>query len=347
MDYLMNCWYMAGWSDDVTGSQLVARTFLNQPVVMFRRSDGTPAALLDRCPHRVVPLSRGIHLGNAVQCAYHGLRFDGSGACIQNPHGAIPPAARVKSFPMADAHGILWIWMGDEPPAEEAIPDLSHIHALPALAQSKGTMPSACSYLLIIDNVADLSHVEYLHASTLGGGAFIGSRPQVAGSEDDTVVTITQLSEAVAAPPVYDRFLATPGVKVDLMNRVTWMAPGVLKLDISVVPVGDAPESGLHTFNAHIVTPCTATTSHYWYWLGRDYRPEDADLTRLRQALMTDVFHVEDKPILEAQQALLGTTDLYAAHPVLMGTDGGPTRIRRSLGRLMSAASANRVSSAQ
>src|ERR1700680_4700045 len=87
--YLRNAWYVAAWSDDLADGQLLARTILKEPVVLYRKQDGNLAALQGRCPHRCAPRSMGkIVKGDCVQCPYHGLEFDSSGACVLNPHGA-------------------------------------------------------------------------------------------------------------------------------------------------------------------------------------------------------------------------------------------------------------------
>src|ERR1700736_5971695 len=113
--YLHNAWYVAAWSDDLADGQLLARTILKEPVVLYRKADGHVAALQDRCPHRFAPLSMGkiVH-GDCLQCPYHGLEFDASGACTLNPHGTknIPPRARVRSYPVTEKHKAIWIWMG-------------------------------------------------------------------------------------------------------------------------------------------------------------------------------------------------------------------------------------------
>src|SRR5260221_27548 len=86
--YLRNAWYVAAWSDNLADGQLLSRTILKEPIVLFRKSDGHIAALQDRCPHRFAPLHMGkIVGGDRVQCPYHGLEFDASGACVLNTHG--------------------------------------------------------------------------------------------------------------------------------------------------------------------------------------------------------------------------------------------------------------------
>ena len=103
--YLRNAWYVAAWSDDLGEGQLIGRTILKQPIVLYRTSDGQVAALDDRCPHRFAPLHMGkIVGGNQVRCVYHGLEFDASGACVLNPHGSkhIPSRAKVRSYPVVE-----------------------------------------------------------------------------------------------------------------------------------------------------------------------------------------------------------------------------------------------------
>jgi len=83
--YLRQCWYVAGWADDL-GSDPVDRVFLEEPVALFRDEAGLAHAVGGRCPHRFAPLGQGRVIDGALACPYHGLRFDGAGACVHNPH---------------------------------------------------------------------------------------------------------------------------------------------------------------------------------------------------------------------------------------------------------------------
>src|SRR5262245_31784146 len=77
-------WFVACQSDELSGAP-ISRSILGVPLVLFREQGGRAAALLDRCPHRNVPLSLGRVAEGQLECAYHGWRFDGTGACRAIP----------------------------------------------------------------------------------------------------------------------------------------------------------------------------------------------------------------------------------------------------------------------
>jgi phenylpropionate dioxygenase-like ring-hydroxylating dioxygenase large terminal subunit len=58
MMFLRNCWYVAGWSHDIAADRLVSRTMLGEPIVLYRKRDGSVTALEDRCCHRLAPLNQ-------------------------------------------------------------------------------------------------------------------------------------------------------------------------------------------------------------------------------------------------------------------------------------------------
>src|SRR5262245_60444510 len=165
MTYLRNVWTIAAWARELQPNTLFARTLLDEPLVFYRDASGTPCALSDRCPHRFAPLSMGqlCDGGASVQCPYHGLRFDGSGDCVHNPHGKIPPAAKVRSYPVVERWSALWIWMGDPDRADASqIPDF-RFNDPEHWVVGTGSMVVDAPYELEIDNILDLSHAEFMH----------------------------------------------------------------------------------------------------------------------------------------------------------------------------------------
>ena len=107
--FIRNTWYVAALSDEIK-PELLARTIAGEGIVMYRTSAGGVAALEDRCSHRQVPLSKGCLEGDQVRCWYHGLRFDATGRCTDIPSQEhIPPAAKVRSFPVVERYGFVWV----------------------------------------------------------------------------------------------------------------------------------------------------------------------------------------------------------------------------------------------
>jgi hypothetical protein len=97
--------------------------------------------------------------GASLQCRYHGLRFNGEGQCVFNPHGGgvIPKAAVVKSYFVVERYSAIWIWMGDPDSANDRkIPDMSFLDPQD-WAVGTGKMDIDAPYELEIDNILDLS----------------------------------------------------------------------------------------------------------------------------------------------------------------------------------------------
>src|SRR4051812_5489652 len=90
--FVRNAWYAAAWSDELVAQKPLACMMLGDPIVLYRRSDGSPSALEDRCVHRSMPLSLGRVHGDVIECGYHGLQYDCAGACVRIPGQRTIPA---------------------------------------------------------------------------------------------------------------------------------------------------------------------------------------------------------------------------------------------------------------
>jgi vanillate O-demethylase monooxygenase subunit len=335
MTYLRNCWYVAAWGTELADVP-IARRLLDQPVVLFRDADGTAHALADRCPHRFAPLSRGHIREGALECSYHGLRFDGSGACVRNPHGPVTRGLAVTAYPLAEVHRALWIWMGDPALADlTRIPDLAFLDAAPATASSEGYLNGAGNYELFVDNILDLTHIDYLHPTTLGSGAKTRTRAKVTES-DKTVVVRWDMFDEEPAPFIASRL--PPGVdRVDSFTEVTWFPAAVMTLGSGSVAAGRSmAEAAIHT-NVHIMTPETRARTHYFYAATRNFAQDDVELNAHITRLRSEIFATEDEPMIGAQQQAMGGADFWELAPQLLRTDEGSVRVRRKLEKLIHA----------
>ena len=330
MKSLKNIWYVAAWSTEIT-QQFVSRTMLGDPLLLYRKGDGTPVVLLDRCPHRFAPLSMGRRVGDGVECGYHGLQFDCSGKCVQNPHGngRIPDAARVRRFPAADRDGLLWVWAGDEDRADaDLIPDYGHLVS-PDLKTIGSQMVQAAHYELLIDNLLDLSHVNYLHAPYQQVDDFLQARHDI--DQEGASVVSRRTIDSTRAPQSFRPFLADPDAPVEYWLDIRWRAPGCCRLETGVVAVGQPRAQGVVRIGTHIVTPQTDASSLYFYASSRNYRLDDPRADEETSRWQQIGFHEQDKPMIEAVQTRMGDSDLLSQKPILLATDAAAIRARRML----------------
>jgi vanillate O-demethylase monooxygenase subunit len=339
--YLRNAWYVAAWSDALGDGQLLARTILKQPVVLYRKSDGSIAALDDRCPHRFAPLHMGkIVRGDRVQCPYHGLEFDGSGACVLNPHGTknIPSRARVRSYPVIEKHKAIWIWMGDRPPEVSKVPDFSVLDNVPEMhATKRDGITIRANYELIIDNLLDLSHTSYLHEGILGNQETVESEICVELDGEDVVVS--RHASNATAPGLFAILMPLKPARVDKFTRMRWMPPSNLRLVTGICMPKAAPESGTGYHAIHMLTPETDRTTHYFFTAVRFnvLTADDALNAQIQDKISTTrrfAFEEQDAPVIEAQQRIIDASQT-AVDPVILAIDLGPVRYKQILQQLI------------
>ena len=333
MQYLNNRWYQFGWTNEVAAGQSLSRVMLEQPVVVWRTEDGDLSALLDRCPHRFAPLSAGSVGADRITCCYHGLSFGSDGACVGNPHGAITSAMAAATFPVHERHDAIWVWMGEARAADTSlVPDLSFIDDTPVTARIQATMWNEANYQLLTDNIIDLSHIDYIHPETLGRMMTTAKSRTIAAGDQITV----EWSASDAATPLGYKSMVPDG-NCDVWMRVVWSAPALMRLEVAVKPAGVPHGPNDVMPSVHNFTPASPTSSHYFLCSTRRFAVENEHITHhLREALMT-AFLTEDKPMIEAQQARMGTADFWSLRPILLGIDSGAVQARRKLEAMIAA----------
>jgi phenylpropionate dioxygenase-like ring-hydroxylating dioxygenase large terminal subunit len=181
--HLPRFWYVACLAGGLGAKRPVARTVAGVPLTLFRDGAGRAAAVLDRCPHRNVPLSLGRVRDGELECRYHGWRFDGGGACLAIPGlSAIDTAKRARSvdaYPTLERDGFVWVYpdLDSAPPPEPyRFPHAGD----PAYDTVRRTFSLTGTMHAAVENALDVPHTAFLH-----GGLFRGGREPV---EIDVVV---------------------------------------------------------------------------------------------------------------------------------------------------------------
>ena len=311
-------WYMAGWDKDVPPGEVVAMTILGQLLVLARVDAGKVFAMEDRCPHRAAPLSLGKCEGGGIRCWYHGVRFASDGRAVEVPgQDTIPPALRVRTFPVVERHAAIWVWMGDPDQADPAaIPDFVGYRD-PAWAMTPGRLDYAAPARLIHDNLLDLSHIAYVHKDTFAGGREDAAAGWLRAKVSSTTLPKgngVSVERAMAAMPPNPAGGGAAPEGADVWSCYSFTVPGVFIQLTERYPQGTMDpanqarcegESLFDTFTCQAVTPLTADTSCYFFAFG----PRAAD--GHQQDFFADLglrAFMEDKRMIEAQWRVMQAT---------------------------------------
>ncbi|MGY0489276.1 aromatic ring-hydroxylating dioxygenase subunit alpha [Streptomyces sp. WG-D5] len=301
--FARNQWYVAAWSQEV-GRELLGRTVLGEPIAFYRTGAGEPVALADRCVHRRYPLSASGLDGDRVVCGYHGFTYDTTGTCVFVPgQKRVPRTARVGSYPVAEVDGMVWVWIGDPERADPTtIPRAPHLVA-DGFVTVEGMEPIDADYMLLVDNLMDLSHETYLH------GGYIGT-PEVAETpittevdEESGVVRVSRHMKDAECPPFYARSTGIEG-RIDRRQDIEYHAPCLYLLHSTITPSGqDSPV--FRTEITYAITPSSPGKVYDFWAVSRNFATEDDDVT----AFLRDFNHTVVMQDVDALNLLQRTLD--------------------------------------
>ncbi|MSQ71631.1 MAG: aromatic ring-hydroxylating dioxygenase subunit alpha [Betaproteobacteria bacterium] len=323
--FARNCWYVAALGEEIEHA-LLKRTIAAEDLVMYRTVAGKVVALLDRCPHRLAPLSKGTLVGDSVQCNYHGITFDCEGRCVRVPgEENIPDHFRATSFATIEKWGFVWVWLGDQSQAREALlPQAFRWQAEPGWCPLKDYIHLNAHYQLVIDNLLDLSHEAFLHKNTIGNAA-VADTPAKARIKGDVVEVIRNMQNC--PPPKLFVRAAGFTTNIDRYQGILFIPPCFVIIEVRAVATGtDDREHGLAWWVLNALTPETNRSTHYFWGLPRSFKQDDAELTELLRAGVTQTF-AEDRDMLEGQQRILDRVPLET-RTVYTASDQAPTRAR-------------------
>jgi phenylpropionate dioxygenase-like ring-hydroxylating dioxygenase large terminal subunit len=232
-------WYPLLPLEDIEPQKPTTATLLGIPLVIWKpTSSSTYQVFLDRCPHRLAPLSEGRidHESNNLMCSYHGWQFDPDGDCTRIPQADSPELIAKQSrnfcatvFPSRQENDLLWVWMDADSPEIAAKTDLP---LSPKIDASKGYVWSSMvrdleyDWQTLVENVADPSHVPFAHHGIQG------NRDRAMAIPLHIVRSTMEIIEAQVDKP--------------FKTKITFEPPCHLEYDI-ILPVG-SKQIGLVTY---------------------------------------------------------------------------------------------------
>ena len=117
--FARNTWYVACTPEEIDEHPL-GRKICGEPIVFYRGADGQVAALEDFCPHRGAPLSLGTVCEGRLVCGYHGLVMGCDGRTVAMPGQRVAAFPAIRSYPVVERYGFVWVWPGDASQADPA-----------------------------------------------------------------------------------------------------------------------------------------------------------------------------------------------------------------------------------
>lgn len=341
--FYYDCWYVAAWASDLAPGQSLARTYLNEPVVLFRTHSGAVSALQDRCCHRALPLSFGTVEGEIIRCTYHGLEFSTAGLCTKIPaQDKIPTTARVRSYPLVEQDGLLWIFMGDAQKADPALIPRHSYHNDPGWGWRSDTFHLQGNWQLLIDNLMDLSHLPYIHPHTIGGNPELHFKTKTEAKRLPDGVWVQRHMPASEPPPTYKAAFGFKGL-VDRWQEIAFH-PIYIRIHTGACDVGTGAYEGrrAHGFSMmgfHGITPETETTTHYIWSMSTNILGNNMPQMVFDQTAAT---FKEDQLVLQYQQKSI---EADPSLPMLdIASDSGGRITRQFIRRLLESQTAYRAS---
>ncbi len=325
--FLMDQWYVCARKAELTRAPL-ARRICGVPLVFFRREDGSAVALDERCPHRKYPLSKGQLIGDDIECPYHGIRFGADGGCTLIPAQAeIPRGFGTRAFPLVEKSALVFVWMGDPALADAAlVPDFFENDS-PDWKPMSDYLRIEANWQLVVDNLLDLTHLTFVHKTTLASSG-IQENPLIVAVEGDSVRARREMHNVEPAP-IFRTMREFKG-NIDRFQNITFCLPSHVHIKVEATPAGvnDDPDRAHHVVLNHL-TPETERSTHYFWSITRRIRIDDDEISERLHRLNKMAFD-EDVDVLRRQQEMV---DMDASPLVNLAADKAVNEARRIIRR--------------
>ncbi|MDP2257751.1 MAG: aromatic ring-hydroxylating dioxygenase subunit alpha [Polaromonas sp.] len=333
-----NTWYVACTPQDIDDKPL-GRKICGERIVFYRGMEGRVAALEDFCPHRGAPLSLGFVSEGKLVCGYHGLEMGCEGKTISMPGQRVRGFPQIRSYPVEERYGFIWVWPGDAAQADVAKIPHQDWYDNPEWAYGGGMFHINCDYRLMIDNLMDLTHETYVHSSSIGQKE-IDEVPCKTTVQGDEVVT-SRFMDNVMPPPFWQLALRgnnlADDVPVDRWQICRFTPPSHVMIEVGVAHAGkggyDAPpEHKAYSVVVDFITPETETSIWYFWGMARKFNPKDKALTATIREGQGKIFSEDLEMLQRQQQNLLDYPDRAL---LKLNIDAGGVQSRKILDRIM------------
>jgi phenylpropionate dioxygenase-like ring-hydroxylating dioxygenase large terminal subunit len=335
--FINNQWYVAGRTEDF-GRELCERTLLGRSLVIWRTEAGEPRAFQNRCAHRAFPLAKSWLEGDAIRCRYHGAKYNDQGEMIEVPCQEHCPRVKLRTYPLVEQGPLVWIWMGEpEKVAEIPVPETPFFGD--GWRWITGDHHMMANYLLMTENLMDLSHIPFLHHDTFRFPKEYAAIPVEVETDGNQMrfrrAHTSGHHRALLPTPALTERLDREGYGVNSYTQL--VHPGFVYGYVDVESHAP-PANAQKMFSSrivHFMTPESENTSHYWYFHARNFALDDDAHDQVVAEIVGSAF-AEDMEAMHALQKL-HDTDTHPYREVHFAGDKPTVTMRRLAARLIEA----------
>jgi vanillate O-demethylase monooxygenase subunit len=327
---IYNMWYVVGYGEAFT-EELNQVTLLNRSLVIYRTASGEPIVLQDRCPHRAYPLSKSRKGGDDIRCGYHGSKINSNGEIIEVPCQDVCPRIKIHKYPAREIGPLVWVWMGDPgSPDETTLPELPF--DVENWEVSTGKFQVESNYLIMMENLMDLTHIPFLHRDTFNYPASYAKIPlQVEKNGLELEISRSDIGFFHRTAFFPDHISARlEDQEYDTTSISYFKSPGWMYAasDLLLKSDSDAELQKKYSFRiAHFLTPETQSTCHYWWFFARNYAMDDKEHTKNLTTALTTGFEQDMDCSRDIQS--MHDKDGHPFHEIIFGADKSAILMRR------------------
>jgi phenylpropionate dioxygenase-like ring-hydroxylating dioxygenase large terminal subunit len=156
-------WYWLCRSRELRRGKVRGFRMLGRDLAVYRGADGRVVALDAYCAHMGAHLAEGRVEGNSLRCFFHHWRYGSDGVCSDIPCQEGRPNARirVRSWPIAERYGLVWLWTGEQPAHD--VPEVPELAGRPHVAMVANRFRKACHPNVVLINAIDEQHFRSVH----------------------------------------------------------------------------------------------------------------------------------------------------------------------------------------
>lgn len=288
---LFACWHPVAYSTEIAANEPFGTFLLDEPLVIWRTSDGEVQAMRDVCIHRGTALSLGWIKDDCLVCPYHAWQFDNKGKCVkipQAPDAAIPPKAKTPTYHCQERYGLVWVALNA---AVYDLPGIPEFEIDSWKWVKTGPFPWQSDSSRQVENFTDFGHFPWVHPGLLGDP----ERPKV--PECKVIVKESVLHYSVVRPE------ATNSEDFPIFANEDVVQPerkSVYELHLPytiVLRLGWGGEKGMVYF--FVSQPISTNKCRGFCLIGRNYNLDEPD-TILQE--FEQVIFDQDKRIVESQR---------------------------------------------